>query len=301
MSFALWNCVLFIFAPFSSPSWCHGQKIISYFWPTSLVWSMEDLLYVCKAQRSCQLSFTASFCVLVKACCITGILRAISKCLPSSQPEISTCSFFLIPVERTVQQSCQNHNLPTYKQYSPFLCPNHQPPLTVVTELLTVNYWYSPGCPGWLHFSLIRIFFSVAVENFKQFWQNLLSSKLHLGIYEVVSFSVKVCKKDQEHILQISVVHHAGTWPRAPVNYLDHALSQSSKHQISSVQAWPPSPQNPREEMWIPNTVKQVIQAFPPIDIPPRSNVRSKISGNVVLLHQGNMDYFKAKAKLHEM
>lgn len=166
MSFALWNCVLPIF---STPSWSHGQKIVSYFWPTSLVYSMEDQLYVCKAQRSCQLSFTASSCVLGKACCITGILRAISKCLPSSQPEISTCSFFLIPVERTVQQTCQNHNLPTYKQYSPFLCPNHQPPLTVETELLTVNYWYSPACPGWLYFSFIRVFFSVAAQNFKHF------------------------------------------------------------------------------------------------------------------------------------
>lgn len=170
---------------------------------------MEDLL-VCKAQSSCQLSFTASSCVLGKACCITGILRAFSKCLPSSQPEISTRSFFLIPVERTVQQSCQNHNLPTYKQYSPFLHPNHQPPLTVETELLTVNYWYSPACPSWLHFSLISIFFSVVAQIFKQFCQNLLSSKFHLGICEVVSFSVKVCKKDQAHILQSSTIQEHG-------------------------------------------------------------------------------------------
>lgn len=143
--------------------------------------------------------------------------------LPSqkSQPEASFWSPWSAPYNRAVKTTICPHINNTLL----FSVLTKQPPLTVVTALLTVSYWYRPGCPGWLHFSLIRVFFSVAVQDFKQFCQNVPSPKLHLWSGQFFCQSLQ--KGPGAHPADLCSPPCRNM---AQSNYLDHALSQSSKH-----------------------------------------------------------------------
>lgn len=109
-----------------------------------------------------------SICVLGKECCVTGFLRAVSKCLPFSWLGICTCGSLLMPLENTVQQSCQN-NCP----HIPFLRAKHLLPIAMVTELSTVP------TPVWTSRDFITyiFFFFFAAQKWLQCGWNLSSAK----------------------------------------------------------------------------------------------------------------------------